>query len=98
MVGSLAGIQEFKIHVHNSSLPSTSSQENIESSLKIISAIQRATRLVVQIYHKLFSFKSKADFIEALHDRGSIHELRYVCDIIFATQSDVNITCQRLVI
>ena len=28
----------------------------------------------------------KNDFIEALHDLGSIHELRYVRDTIFATE------------
>ena len=39
---------------------------------------------MVQIYHELFSL-SKNDFIEALHDLGSMYELRYVCDMIFAT-------------
>ena len=39
---------------------------------------------MVQIYHELFTL-SKNDFIKALHDLGSIHELRYVRDMIFAT-------------
>ena len=39
---------------------------------------------MVQIHHELFSF-SENDFIEALHDLGSIHELRRVRDMIFAT-------------
>ena len=65
-------------------MPSTSSQDNVECSLDILSTIQRATRLVVQIYHELLSL-SENDFIEALHDLGSIHMLRYVRDMIFAT-------------
>ena len=58
--------------------------------------IQRATRLVVQTYHKLSMFP-KTDFIETLHDRGSIHKLRYIRDMIFAA-ADVYIIYQRLVI
>ena len=75
MAGNSVGVQDCEIHVHNSSLPSTLSQDNVESSLDILSTIQRATRPVVQIYHELFSL-SKNDFIEALHDLGSIQELR----------------------
>ena len=84
IVGNSVDVEDCEIHVHDTSLPSTSSQDNIECSLNILSTIQRATRLVVQIYHELFSF-SKNDFIEASHDLGSIHELRYVRDMIFAT-------------
>ena len=39
---------------------------------------------MVQIYHELFTL-SENDFIKALHDLGSIQELRYVRDTIFAT-------------
>ena len=39
---------------------------------------------MVQIYHELFTL-FKNDFIKALHDLDSIHELRYVRDMIFAT-------------
>ena len=54
------------------------------SNQNILSTIQGATKLMVQIYHELFTL-SKNDFIKALHDLGSIHELRYVSDTIFAT-------------
>ena len=84
MAGNSVGIEDCEIHVHHSSLPSTSSQDNVESSLNILSTIQGATKLMVQIYHELFTL-SKNDFIKALHDLGSIHELRYVRDMIFAT-------------
>ena len=84
MAGNSVGVEDCEIHVHDSSLPCTSSQDNVGSSLDIVSTIQRATRLVVQIYHKLFSL-SKNNFIEALHDCGSIQELRCVRDLIFAT-------------
>ena len=56
------------------SIPSTSSQDNVESNLDILSTIQGATKLMVQIYHELFTL-SKNDFIKTLHDLGSIHEL-----------------------
>ena len=39
---------------------------------------------MAQIYHELFSL-SKSGFIEALHDLGGRHELRYVRDMIFVT-------------
>ena len=39
---------------------------------------------MAQIYHELFTL-SINNFIEALHNLGSIHELRYVRDMIFAT-------------
>ena len=55
MAGNSVGVEDCKIHVHDSSLQSTSSQINIESSLDILSTIQRATRTVVQIYYELFS-------------------------------------------
>ena len=84
MAGNSVGVEDCKIHVHDSSLPSTSSQDNVESNLNILSTIQGATKLMVQIYHELFTL-SKNDFIKALHDLGSIHELRYVRDMIFAT-------------
>ena len=85
MVGNLiVVVEDCGIHIHNSSLPSTSSQDNVKSSLDILSTIQRATKLVVKIYHELFSL-SKNDFIIALHNLGSIHELRHVRDMIFAT-------------
>ena len=82
MAGNSVGVEDCEIHVHDTSLPSTSSQDNGECSLDISSTIQRATRLVVQIYHELFSLP-KNDFVEALHDLGSIYELRYVRDTIF---------------
>ena len=47
MVGNSVGVEDCEIHVHDSSLPSTSHQDNVESSLDILSTIQRATRLVV---------------------------------------------------
>ena len=77
MAGNSVGVEDCEIHVHDSSLPSTSSQDNVENSLDVLSTIQRATRPVVKIYHELFTL-SKNDFIEALHDLGSIHELRHV--------------------
>ena len=49
----------------------------VESDLNILPTIQGATKLIVEIYHKLFTL-SKNDFIKALHDLGSIHELRYL--------------------
>ena len=82
MAGNSVGVEDCEVHVHDTSLPSTSSQDNGECSLDISSTIQRATRLMVQIYNELFSL-SKNDFIEALHDLGSIYELRYVRDTIF---------------
>ena len=84
MAGNSVGVEDCEIHVHDTSLPSTSSQDTVECSLDIISTIQRTTRLVVQIYHELFSL-SENDFIDALHDLGNIHELRYVRDMIFGT-------------
>ena len=47
--GNSVGVEDCEIHVHDSSLPSSSSQDNVESSLDILSTIQRATRLMVQI-------------------------------------------------
>ena len=84
IAGNSVGVEDCEIHVHDSSLLSTSSQDNVVSNLDILSIIQGATKLMVQIYHELFTI-SKNDFIKALHDLGSIHELRYVHDMIFAT-------------
>ena len=81
MAGNSVGVEDCEIHVNNSSLPS---QDNVESNQNILSTIQGATKLMVQIYHELLML-SKNDFIKALHDLGSIHELRYVRDMIFAT-------------
>ena len=96
MAGNAVGVEDCEIHVHDSSLPSTSSQDNVESNLNILSTIQGATKLMVQVYHELFTL-SKNDFIKALHNLGSIHELKYVRDMILPP-SDVDIICQRLVI
>ena len=79
MAGNSVGVVDCEIHVHDSSLPS---QNNVESNQNILSTIKGATKLMVQIYHELFTL-SKNDFIKALHDLGSIHELRYVRDMIF---------------
>ena len=81
MAGNSVGVEDCEIHVHDSSLPS---QDNVESNQNILSTIQGATKLIVQIYYELFTL-SKNDFIKALHDLGSIHELRYVPDMIFGT-------------
>ena len=84
MAENSVGVKGCEIHVHSSSLPSTSSQDNVKSNLNMLSTIQGATKLMVQIYHELFTL-SKNDFIKALHNLGSIHELRYIRDMIFAT-------------
>ena len=86
MAGTSVGVGDCEIHVHDSSLPSTSSQDKVESSLGILSTIQRATRLVIQLYHELFTLSTN-DLIEAIHDLDSTHELRYVRDMIFASQT-----------
>ena len=51
MMRNSLGVKDSEIHVHDTSLPSTLSQDNVECSLDILSTIQIATRLVVQIYH-----------------------------------------------
>ena len=51
MAGNSVGVEDCEIHVLVSSLPSTTSQDNVENSLDKLSIIQRTTRLVVQIYH-----------------------------------------------
>ena len=49
MMENSLGVKDCEIHVIDTSLPSTLSQNNVECSLDILSTIQIATRLVVQI-------------------------------------------------
>ena len=53
MLGNSVGVEDCKIHVHDSSLPS---QDSVESNQNILSTIQEATKVMVQIYHEFSRF------------------------------------------